>query len=96
MAKDDFLSLPPHQRCRKLEIKIKQLEQDIGKAEKERDGLTKLRDGYQNLPKTGNFRDVEEHVNRCTREIAYLREKREKMKVSKCSYLRGLEILAGC
>uniref|UniRef100_A0A914CWK6 Uncharacterized protein n=1 Tax=Acrobeloides nanus TaxID=290746 RepID=A0A914CWK6_9BILA len=76
----EYGSLPPMQRVRKIEQKLKELDVEIAKKEQSRAGIQKMLEAYKSNPKMGNPGDVEPQIGEYSREIVSLNEQRERFK----------------
>ena len=57
-AISEYGTLPPQQRVRKLEAKIKELQADLSKREQSKEGMAKMHAVYTDNPKLGSAENV--------------------------------------
>lgn len=80
VSSDGYGNLPPQQRCRKIESKLKELEGLMATKQQSRSGLEKMLVVYQD-PKLGNAADVEVQMRQNSKEIELIADDMERFKV---------------
>lgn len=61
--KEDFSDLPPNQQRKKLQAKVRELQQKIAQETAARDGLMKMKVVYEANPSLGNPMTIEGQLN---------------------------------
>ncbi|KAK0403782.1 hypothetical protein QR680_017119 [Steinernema hermaphroditum] len=79
-GESDYGSLPPQQKCRKLQHKIEQLEKEMQTKQQGMNGMTKMQQLYKDNPAMGNASEVESQMATNQKEIDKLATEIERMK----------------
>ncbi|TKR80331.1 hypothetical protein L596_014419 [Steinernema carpocapsae] len=79
-AESDYGSLPPQQKCRKLQHKIEQMEKEMLTKKQGMNGMIKMQQLYKANPQMGNVDEVESQMSTNQKEIDKLASEIEKMK----------------
>lgn len=79
---DAYANLPPQQRCRKIELKLQEMNAHLETLKQSRLGMEKMFLVYRENPKLGNVNDVATQMKVNETEINQINEQMERFKVN--------------
>ncbi|KAK6030854.1 hypothetical protein OSTOST_02999, partial [Ostertagia ostertagi] len=77
----DYAQLPPQQRLRRIQAKLRDLEKEREKIQQSRDGLAKMKQVYTDNPKMGNPADCETQLCQYEKEIESINQQINRFRI---------------